>query len=275
MPSWLPFRCRCLPERLGAWFNLKTAACLLLAAALVWLPLGIRAQWKTPWSYAGPRGAEHWGELDPAYAACNAGREQSPIDIRGAVRVDLPALRFEYRAGPLRYLINNGYTIRVNYHDAPGAGSFLSVGAIRYHLTQFHFHRPSEEYVHGKPYAMVVHLMHESSDGKVAGVAVLLKAGRANSTIQKIWDHMPRVKGNEEEVPGIAVDPAGLLPRDAAYYEYQGSLTAPPCTEGVTWFVLKTPVDVSAEQIEAFAKLYPHDVRPIQPLNGRMVKESR
>jgi len=102
-----------------------------------------------------------------------------------------------------------------------------------------------------------------------------LKAGSANATIQRIWDHMRRTEGNEEEIPEVAIDPNGLLPRDTAYYTYKGSLTAPPCSEGVTWFVLKAPVDLSSEQVAVFAKLYPHDVRPVQPLNGRIVEESQ
>jgi carbonic anhydrase len=239
------------------------------------VPAGSRAQWRTPWSYDGPTGAEHWSELDPEYAACNAGKEQSPIDIRNTVKAELPALRFEYKSGPLKYLINNGYTIRVNYHDSPESGSFFIAGGKRYQLTQFHFHRPSEEYIQGKAYDMVVHLMHTASDGKIAGVAVLLQAGRANTTIQQIWEHMPKTQGKEEEIPGVELDPSGLLPSQSAYYMYMGSITAPPCTEGVTWFVLQTPVEISPEEINAFAKLYPHDVRPIQPLNGRVVKQSQ
>ena len=249
-----------------------TFALLVVAAVLV--REGPHAQWKTRWEYEGAKGVEHWSELDPDYAVCNAGKEQSPIDIQHAEKAELPALRFEYKSGPLKYLINNGYTIRVNYHDAPGSGNFLVVGDKRYQLTQFHFHRPSEEYIHGKPYDMVAHFMHQASDGKVAGVAVLLKAGRANATVQRLWEHMPMTESKEEEVAGVEVDPAGLLPRDTAYYMYMGSLTAPPCTEGVTWFVLKTPMEISAEEISAFAKLYPHDVRPLQPLNGRVVKQS-
>jgi carbonic anhydrase len=247
----------------------------LLVAAAVFVPAGPRTQWKTRWSYEGPTGAEHWGDLDPDYAPCQAGKQQSPIDIRYAEKARLPALRFEYRSGPLKFLINNGYTIRVNYHDAPESGNFLIVAGKRYHLTQFHFHRPSEEYVHGRPFDMVVHLMHEAADGKVAAVAVLLKAGSANPTIQQLWDHMPVTESKEQEIAGVEVDPAGLLPRHTAYYIYMGSLTAPPSAEGVTWFVLKTPVDISAQQISAFAALYPHDVRPLQPLNGRIVRESR
>lgn len=253
---------------------------LLPIVALAGMPAGSQAQeaapahkyvspWRTPWTY---EESGRWGDMDPQYAACK-GKEQSPIDIRRTQKADLPALRFEYKSGPIHYVTNNGHTIRVNY-SAPGSGDFLIVGNERYQLTQFHFHRPSEEYIHGKPFDMVIHLMHQASDGKVAGVAVLLKAGSANATIQKIWEHMPKTEG-DEPVAGVQVNPADLLPRDTAYYMYMGSQTAPPCNEGLTWFVLKTPFDISAEQIDAFAKLYPHDVRPPQPLNGRVVKESR
>jgi carbonic anhydrase len=246
---------------------------VLLIVALVSVPAVPRAQWKTPWTYDGANGPEHWGDLDPEYAACNAGKEQSPIDIRNVKKADLPAIRFEYKSGPLK-IINNGYTaVRVNY--PPGNGNFLFVGDQRYELTQFHFHHPSEESIQGKPFDMVAHLMHKSSDAKIAGVAVLLQAGSANSTVRQLWEHMPPTPGKEEVIAGVEVNPAGLLPRDTSYYMYMGSLTAPPCTEGVTWFVLKTPVDISAEQIGAFAALYPHDVRPSQPLNGRVVQESR
>jgi carbonic anhydrase len=246
---------------------------LLLVVAMLLAPVGPRAQWKTQWSYEGANGPEHWGDMDPDYAACKTGKEQSPIDIRNARKAELPAIRFEYKSGPLK-IINNGHVaVRVNY--SPGNGNFLIVGDKRYELTQFHFHRPSEEYIHGRPYDMVAHFMHEASDGKVAAVAVLMRAGSANATIQQLWEYMPKTEGKEQEIAGVEVNPAGLLPRDLAYYTYVGSLTAPPCTEGVTWLVLKTPVDISAEEISAFAQLYPHDVRPPQPLNGRVVKETQ
>jgi carbonic anhydrase len=149
------------------------------------------------------------------------------------------------------------------------------VGDQRFELTQFHFHHPSEESINGKPYDMVAHLMHISTDSKVVGVAVLLRAGRANAIVQQLWEHMPKTPGKQEVIAGVEVNPSGLLPRDTSYYTYMGSLTAPPCTEGVTWFVLRTPMDISAEEIGVFAALYPHDVRPPQPLNGRVVKESQ
>jgi len=242
---------------------------------VILLPDSADAQWKTRWSYEGARGPDHWSELDPTYAACNAGKEQSPIDIRNAEKAQLSAITFEYRARPLEYLINNGFTIRVNYHDRPDDGGFLVVAGKRYQLTQFHFHRPSEEYVNGKPYDMVLHLMHAAADGEIAGVAVFIKAGHTNSTIQQIWAHMPKAESKEIAIPGVEINPAGMLPHDLGYYAYTGSVTAPPCTEGVKWFVLKTPIEISREQINAFAALYPHDVRPLQRLNGRIVKESR
>lgn len=249
------------------------AAPMMLVIAMAAVPSSLQAQWKTPWDYAGPRGPEHWSALDPAYALCNTGREQSPIDIRATTKADLPALRFDYKSGLLEGLTDNGKTIRVNYHP-PRNDNFLIIGADRYRLTQFHFHRPSEELVNGKQYDMVLHLMHEASDGREAGVAVFLTSGKANATVQRLWDHMPRAVGTEESVPGVDIDPGTMLPRNTAYYMYSGSVTAPPCTEGVTWFVLKTPVEISAAQIAAFAKRYPHDVRPVQPLNGRVVKST-
>jgi len=248
-------------------------AFVLLVGAVVLGSVGPRAQWRTQWSYEGTNGPDHWGDLDPEYAACNIGKQQSPIDIRNAKKAQLPAIRFEYKIGPLK-IINNGYTaVRVNY--ARGNGNFLMVGDQRYELTQFHFHHPSEESIHGKAYDMVAHLMHAASDGKVAAAAVFLKAGGANTTVHQLWEHMPKTPGKEEVIAGVEINPTGLLPHDTSYYMYMGSLTAPPCTEGVTWFVLKTPVDISAEEISAFAELYPHDVRPTQPINGRIVKESQ
>ncbi|MGB6484102.1 MAG: carbonic anhydrase family protein [Candidatus Acidiferrales bacterium] len=246
---------------------------ILLVIAAVLAPVGPRAQWRTPWSYNnGADGPAHWGDLDPEYAACN-GKEQSPIDIRNAKKSDLPLLRFVDKNGPLT-IINNGYTaLRVNYSQENG--NFLIVGGQRYELTQFHFHHPSEEQIYGKPSDMVLHLMYKSSDGKVAGVAVLLKAGSANDVVQQLWEYMPKTAGKEHLIPGVEVNPAGLLPHDTAYYTYMGSVTAPPCTEGVKWFVLKAQMEVSPAQISKFAELYPHDVRPVQPLNGRVVEESQ
>jgi carbonic anhydrase len=226
--------------------------------------------WRTPWTY---QQEPHWAELDPQYAACN-GKEQSPIDVRNTKKTDLPPLTFESKNAPLRFVTNNRYTIRVNYH--PGNGNFLIMGDKRYELVQFHFHHPSEEYINGKaPYPMIVHLMYKASDGGIAGVTVFVKSGASNSTVQKVWDHMP-VKEGGEEVTGVELNPGGLVPSETvkSYYMYMGSLSAPPCTEGVTWFILKHPLDMSSKQIKAFATLFPNDARPVKPVNGRVVKES-
>ena len=162
--------------------------------------------------------------------------------------------------------------MRVDYVHS---GDYLTVGEERYELKQFHFHRPSEEKIRGKGFDMVAHFVHASSDGKVAIVAVMLEAGKANRLVTKLWKYMPSEAGGVQQIEGVEVDPGELIPRELGYYMYMGSQTAPPCTEGATWFILKKPMQVSRAQIEAFAKLYPNDARPVQPLNGRVVKESR
>ena len=226
--------------------------------------------WRTPWTY---EQAAHWSDLDPQYTPCNTGKQQSPIDIRNAEKSELTPLQFESKSGPLRYVINNRHTIRVNYQA--GNGNFLTADGRHYELTQFHFHHPSEEAVDGKRYEMEVHLMYQASDGTVAGVTVFVTAGSANSDIQTVWQHMPAKEG-QEEVAATEMNPGALIPRNTrAYYMYAGSLTAPPCTEGVTWFVLKNPIELEAKQIAAFARLFPNDARPLQPLNGRIVKQNR
>jgi carbonic anhydrase len=221
------------------------------------------------WSYEGENGPAHWGDLEPAFSACKVGKEQSPIDIRNATEAKLPAIHFEYKNSSLK-IINNGHTIQVNYDP----GSFITVGDKKYQLIQFHFHRPSEERIHGRSYEMVAHLVHADSSGKLAVVGVLLEKGTANDTVNEVWAHMPKTEGKQQEFPGVQVNAAGLLPEKTAYYTYAGSLTTPPCSEGVTWLVLKSPTQISAEQIETFAKIYPMNSRPIQPLNGRVVKDS-
>jgi len=222
------------------------------------------------WSYGGADGPAHWGDLKPEYAACKVGKEQSPIDIINPMQAPLAVIRIDYKNVPLK-IVNNGHTIQVNY--APG--SFITVGDHRYQLVQFHFHRPSEERINGNSYEMVIHLVHADSDGKLAVIAVLLQKGKANSALQEIWARMPKTEGKEQEIPGVQINAFALLPHDITYYTYAGSLTTPPCSEGVTWFVMKTPADISPEQIDAFAKLYPDNARPVQPIGTRLVKASQ
>ncbi len=221
------------------------------------------------WSYGAHGGPAEWGELDQAFASCESGKVQSPVDIRDAKAADLPAIKFDYKPVPLK-LIDNGHTIQVNY--APG--SSIEVGGTRYELVQFHFHRPSEEKIDGKAHDMVAHLVHKGADGKLAVVAVLLDKGQDNPTIHAIWSNLPKHKEKEVSVP-VTIDAASLLPGNKGYYTFEGSLTTPPCSEGVRWFVLKTPMALLPREITAFRRIYPMNARPVQPLNGREIETTR
>jgi len=222
------------------------------------------------WDYSEAKGPSHWGELKPEYAPCKNGHHQSPIDIRNAQSADLPPIHFDYKPSVLD-IIDNGHTIMINY--APG--SFLSIGGKKYELKQFHFHRPSEEKINGKGYDMTLHLVHADQEGKLAVVAVLLERGQDNAMIHELWSDFPKEKEKEEVLNHVQINAAALLPADRGYYTFSGSLTTPPCSEDVTWFVLEHSVSVSDAEIEQFSKLYRNDARPTQPLNGRAVLESR
>ena len=221
------------------------------------------------WSYEGPTGPSHWAMLGEDNATCGVGTHQSPINIDTTHKEALAAIEFNYTAAPLS-IIDNGHTIQVNVPP----GQFIQVHGQRYDLVQFHFHRPSEEQVHGRAYSMVAHLVHKNARGELAVVAVLLREGKANAFLSTLWDHLPSNKGVETKVAGSMINVADLLPAQRGYYNFDGSLTTPPCSEQVNWFVLKTPVEVSAAQIEVFAKRYSHNARPVQPINDRTVLET-
>ena len=220
------------------------------------------------WAYEGAGAPESWAKLKPEYALCAKGTRQSPIDIQGGIRVQLEPVAFDYKAGLAR-VVDNGHTIQV----AVAPGSTIEVMGRRYELQQFHFHRPSEERVDGRRFEMVVHLVHRDAEGRLAVVAVLLERGGAQPVVQNVWNHLPLEKGDEAAVRAT-LDPTGLLPDDRAYYTYMGSLTTPPCSEGVLWMVMKKPVTVSAEQVAIFSRLYPMNARPVQAASGRLIKES-
>ena len=222
------------------------------------------------WDYGESNGPSHWGELKPEFALCKDGHHQSPIDIRNPKKADLPAIQFDYKPSAL-HIVDNGHTVMINY----GPGSFMSVGGEKYALKQFHFHRPSEEKINGEGYEMVVHLVHANQEGKLAVVAVLLQRGEDNPLVRELWKDLPREKEKEEALDSVQIDVAGLLPADRGYYTFPGSLTTPPCSENVTWLVLKHPVSVSGAEIEQFSKLYRHDARPTQPLYDRVVLDSK
>lgn len=221
------------------------------------------------WTYEGEHGPAHWAELDKNFSECKLGHAQSPIDIRGAkAKTDAPDLEFAYQAKPLA-IVNNGHTVQVN---EAGAGT-LTIAGHAYQLAQFHFHTPSEERIKGRAYDLVAHMVHKDDAGKLAVVAVLFKAGHENAALKTVFDNMPVGAGPEHSVAGVTFNPADLLPAKHGYYHFQGSLTTPPCSEGVAWYVLKTPVEASRAQLGLLHKLYEHNARPVQPLNGREVIE--
>jgi len=222
------------------------------------------------WSYDGNQGPSHWSELSPEFALCASGHHQSPIDIRKPQKADLPALRFDYKPSPL-HIIDNGHTIMINYSP----GSSIRVGDKRYELKQFHFHRPSEERIDGKVYEMSLHLVHADEQGNLAVIAVLLQRGADNALIDELWSDVPQEKEHEENLDKVQINAKALLPADLGYYTFPGSLTTPPCSENVTWFVLKQPVTVSAAEIQRFEKLYRHNARPIEPAYDRVVLETK
>lgn len=221
------------------------------------------------WDYEGEGRPDNWARLNPDFATCASGKRQSPIDIRDGIRVDQPPIGFEWRPSEFRS-VDNGHTIQV----AVG-GSGISLLGKRYELIQFHFHRPAEERIEGRGAEMVAHFVHKAEDGHLAVVAVLIERGAENPFIQTLWNYLPLERNVDVSPPGVVIDPAKFLPAERGYYTYMGSLTTPPCTEGVQWLVLKQPVQASAEQIAIFSRLYRNNARPIQPSFGRLIKESR
>lgn len=219
------------------------------------------------WSYEDQAGPEHWGELDPGYAACASGQQQSPINIANDKPAKLPKLEFSYTAAPLK-IRNNGHTIQVDY--APG--STLTLDGQTYQLAQFHFHTPSEHLVDGRASPMEMHLVHKNERGELAVVGVMLTEGAANALLQAIWNKMPAQEG-EVTVAGATIDAGALLPKSRAYATYSGSLTTPPCSEGVRWIVLKQPITLSEAQIDAFRAVFPMNARPVQPLGARSIED--
>jgi carbonic anhydrase len=227
---------------------------------------------KEKWTYLGATGPAKWGNLDKDFEECKVGQLQAPIDIPDAIarKGDLPSLLFDYKPTPLKVL-DNGHTIQINY----GPGNFLMVAGKKYELMQIHFHKPSEEKIDGKGHEMDAHLVHQSPDRKLGVVAIQLDAGPDNPLMKALWSNLPKEKGTESVTPTVMINAMDLLPKNKGYYTFSGSLTTPPCSEDVTWFVLKTPVQVSADGIARFGRLYPMNARPVQPVNGRDIQATR
>ena len=209
-----------------------------------------------------------WGDLDPAYAACSAGQRQSPIDVAAPKPAAFPGVAFRYQAEPYS-ISNTGHGIQL---DATKSRSTIALDGTTYVLDQFHFHAPSEHTLNGRTHAMEMHIVHQSADGRAAVVAVFIDAGASNPAFDAITADLPKQKGQDVALEG-EIDAADLLPAGkSTVYRYTGSLTTPPCTEGVTFTVYDRPISLSKEQIGAFTAIYDHNARPVQPLNGRDVR---
>jgi carbonic anhydrase len=243
----------------------RKAAALAAAA-------GLTAHANVHWSYAGDNGPMAWGNLKPEFNMCALGKRQSPINIEDGSTLQGPAepIMFDY-APSNATVVNNGHTIQV---DVQGENSIV-VRGTSYRLLQFHFHNPSEEQINFRRSAMVAHLVHKSAEGQLAVVAVLLEPGTANQLIDKVWTYMPLDAGDKVRMPQNLLNLNELLPADQLYYQFMGSLTTPPCSEGVLWMVMKQPTTISRAQIRLFSQLYPNNARPVQPVNARPVRDAQ
>lgn len=220
------------------------------------------------WSYEGEAGPQNWGELSADFRVCELGFEQTPIDLRNAVSAQLAGVEPDFQSMPLT-IINNGHTIQVNCSP----GSRTRIDDRPFELLQFHFHHPSEHLLAGRAFELELHFVHRSDTGQLAVLGVFIQLGTENAALEPIWAAMPTEAGPAQEI-GTPIRPAALLPTDRGFFRYQGSLTTPPCSEGVLWTMFKQPIEASEAQIRKFAGLFPVNARPVQGVNRRFLLQS-
>ena len=223
------------------------------------------------WSYEGETGTDFWGELNPEFAICKAGNAQSPINIEGSgFSLDVGSIDLDYRDTPLK-IVNNSRTIRIDYQP----GSSLTLDGRTYELLQFHFHQPSEHLISGKAAEMEAHFVHRhQATGDLVVLALFMSAGKTNQPLESIWQQISTTDSRVSQVSDLTINALQLLPEDSQhYYRYQGSLTTPPCSEIVTWLVLKQPIQISRSQIARFMRAIGTNARPVQALNQRTLSE--
>lgn len=221
-----------------------------------------------PVAYSGPDGPEHWADLHEEWRACGEGRQQSPVDLGDAVAAEEGPLAFEYAEAGVS-ASDTGRSIGFT----PAANDTLRIGGRPAGtLKQLHFHAPSEHQIDGRSHAMELHLVHTDEDDRTTVVGILVREGAANPALEPLSRDLP--EGGEPPVVGT-LDPRALLPADRRSVRYPGSLTTPPCTEGVQWVVLTTPITLSAEQIARFREHYDGNNRPLQALHGRRLTAVR
>lgn len=223
---------------------------------------------KPHWTYEGKEGPENWGKLNPEYTTCDIGRNQSPINIEDATHAVLKPLR-SIQKFPAKDIVNNGHTVQISFKE----GNMLVLDNAAYQMKQVHFHAPSENKIHNISYPLEAHFVHADSKGNLTVIGVMFKEGKENPGLTKLWSQMPNEVG-EPTLLKSRVIPSELIPVNRSYYRFSGSLTTPPCSEGVRWLLMKTPLTASKEQIEVFERAVKHhNNRPIQALNGRVVLE--
>ncbi len=236
------------------------------ASASLLLATGAIGMAGVHWEYSGEAGPDHWAELTPEFALCGAGRMQSPIDLgtpSAEAHVEVVA---GYRSGPLD-VVNNGHTVQVNFQR----GSRLVSSGDAYDLLQMHFHTPAEHAVSGKRYPLVAHFVHRDASGQLAVLGVFFEEGAANPELEKIITHVPHNAHGAAQASDVRFDPDNMVPHDLKVWRYMGSLTTPPCSEGVNWHVAEQVMTASREQIEALHALMGDNARPVQPLNNRLL----
>jgi len=220
------------------------------------------------WEYSGEAGPANWGKLAPEFSVCSVGKNQSPVDLKGAIKGKLAPIKFDYKTNASE-ISNNGHTIQANYTP----GSSITVDGVQFELKQFHFHAPSENLINGKSYPMEMHLVHADKDGNLAVVGVMFEEGAANAAIADMWKQMPE-KADVKNALAAKVNASSLLPKKQAYFRFNGSLTTPPCSEGVRWMVMKAPITASKEQLHAFEHTMHHaNNRPVQAVYARPIIE--
>ena len=217
------------------------------------------------WSYSGQSGPENWAQLSTDNFACS-GSNQSPVNLTGFIEAGLPPIEFNYESGGYNVL-NNGHTIQVNYSP----GSHINIDGQAFELKQFHFHAPSENHINGTSFPLEVHYVHANDQGQLAVVAVMFKQGKENKALKGAWLGMPKIAGKKISYSS-SFNANKLLPHNKDYYRFNGSLTTPPCSEGVRWLVLKESLEASQEQISTFTDVLGFaNNRPLQPINARAI----
>ena len=229
----------------------------------------------THWGYTDTEGPEHWGDLSPKFKTCKSGDNQSPVDIppqgnSALVNAKLDPIPFNYNMLTPSTIVNNGHTVQVNMWS----GGEITLDGTLFKLKQFHFHTPSENTVAGHSFPLEAHFVHQSDDGKLAVVAIMFVPGDDDPTIANLWEKLPMKAGEENKLNNYTLKPLQFDDKLKNYYRYNGSLTTPPCTEGVRWIVMKQPYHISKQQVEKLQKALKHpNNRPVQPLNARVIVE--